>query len=202
MSGDGELLDRLREEIEREGGLLEEVLTPVAAGPPAFGSVVERVERLGSARREYALVLESVLEGYLLHYGRSRLIATDDHDLRLLAGDYMYAIGLNRLARLGDLGAVRELGDLISLCARAHCVPADGTWGDPWRTSGALWATSTLALAAGAGSAQEPHQRIAASAEQMLSAARDRARRLGIASHLERALIAFDEAASSPRRRT
>jgi hypothetical protein len=201
MSGDGELLDLLREEIEREGGLLEEVLTPVAAGPPAFGSVVDQVERLAS-RREYALVLESVLEGYLLHYGRSRLIATDDHDLRLLAGDYMYAIGLNRLARLGDLGAVRELGDLISLCARAHCVPANGTWGDPWRTSGALWATSTLAVAAGAGGAQEPDRRIATSPEQMLSAARDRARRLGIASHLELALIAFDEAASSPRRRT
>ena len=31
-----------------------------------------------------------------------------DPDLRLLAGDYLYALGLERLAGLGDLPAVRE----------------------------------------------------------------------------------------------
>ena len=46
-----------------------------------------------------------------------RLLDTDDPDLRLLAGDYLYALGLSRLARLGDLEAVRELADLITLCA-------------------------------------------------------------------------------------
>ena len=40
-----------------------------------------------------------MLEGYLLHFGRPRLLDTPDEDLRLLAGDYMYALGLSRLAR-------------------------------------------------------------------------------------------------------
>jgi hypothetical protein len=69
---------------------------------------------------DHALVLESVLEGYLLHFGRSRLLDTEDRDLRLLAGDYMYALGLSRLAELGDLAAVAALADLITLSARHH----------------------------------------------------------------------------------
>jgi hypothetical protein len=36
---------------------------------------------------EYALVVEAVYEGYLLHYGESRLLAGQDSDLGLLAGE-------------------------------------------------------------------------------------------------------------------
>ena len=43
-----------------------------------------------------------------------------DDDLRLLAGDALYALGLSRLADSGDLAAVAELADLISLTARAQ----------------------------------------------------------------------------------
>jgi hypothetical protein len=43
-----------------------------------------------------------------------------DADLRLLAGDTLYALGLDRLARAGDLEAVAALSDLISACARAQ----------------------------------------------------------------------------------
>ena len=43
-----------------------------------------------------------------------------DDDLRLLAGDSLYALGLERLAEAGDLEAVAELSDLISGSARAH----------------------------------------------------------------------------------
>ena len=43
-----------------------------------------------------------------------------DDDLRLLAGDALYALGLARLAQTGDLAAVAELSDLISLSAQAH----------------------------------------------------------------------------------
>ena len=43
-----------------------------------------------------------------------------DADLALLAGDYLYALGLERLAALGDLEAVRELSDLISLSAQLN----------------------------------------------------------------------------------
>jgi hypothetical protein len=66
----------------------------------------------------YALVIEAVREGYLLHYEQPRLLAGHDSDLALLAGDYLYALGLDRLAALGDTRAVSILSDLISDCAR------------------------------------------------------------------------------------
>ena len=43
-----------------------------------------------------------------------------DADLRLLAGDALYALGLSRWPTRGDLEAVAELSDLISLTARAQ----------------------------------------------------------------------------------
>jgi hypothetical protein len=43
-----------------------------------------------------------------------------DADLRLLAGDALYAQALARLAERGDTEAVAELADLISLCAWAE----------------------------------------------------------------------------------
>ena len=49
-----------------------------------------------------------------------RLLAGHDPDLALLAGDYLYALGLERLPALGDAEAVRVLADLISGCARLH----------------------------------------------------------------------------------
>jgi hypothetical protein len=66
---------------------------------------------------ERAFVLEAVYEGYLLHYETPRAFKGMDADLRLLAGDSLYALGLERLAASGDIEAVRELSDLISLCA-------------------------------------------------------------------------------------
>jgi hypothetical protein len=64
--------------------------------------------------------VEAVREGELLHYGTSRLFAAIDPDLALLAGDRLYALGLARLAALGDLEAVAELADVIALCAQAR----------------------------------------------------------------------------------
>lgn len=69
---------------------------------------------------EYALVLEAVREGYLLHYGESRLLSGHDADLALLAGDYLYALGIERLAAMGDTKAVLALADLISTSAQLH----------------------------------------------------------------------------------
>jgi hypothetical protein len=65
-------------------------------------------------------VLDAVREGYEMHYGTPRTFEGMDDDLRLLAGDALYALGLSRLAQTGDLEAVAELADLISDCARAH----------------------------------------------------------------------------------
>ena len=83
----------------------------------------------GSGRE---LVLEAVYEGYLMHYGEPRAFAGMDADLRLLAGDALYALGLERLAEAGEVGAVAELAELITGCARAHAegrpADADGLW--------------------------------------------------------------------------
>lgn len=69
---------------------------------------------------EYELVVEAVREGYLLHYGEPRLLAGHDDDLALLAGDYLYALGIERLAALGDAASVRILADLIATSAQLH----------------------------------------------------------------------------------
>jgi hypothetical protein len=88
--------------------------------PPHFGLLVAGGPRAAQAPAEYALVVESVREGYLLHYGEPRLLAGHDPDLALLAGDYLYALGIDRLAALGDAEAIAELANLISGCAQCH----------------------------------------------------------------------------------
>jgi hypothetical protein len=81
---------------------------------------------------EYALVVEAVREGYLLHYEEPRLLAGHDRDLALLAGDYLYALGLDRLAALEDTRAVAILSNLISDCARLQAegetAPIENLW--------------------------------------------------------------------------
>ena len=96
----------------------DETLRSHAVAAPAAGRFDPAVH--GPTR---AFVLEAVYEGYLLHYSEPRAFEGMDADLRLLAGDALYALGLARLAEEGDLEAVAELADLISLCARVH---ADG----------------------------------------------------------------------------
>ncbi len=81
----------------------------VAAGP-----------RVKEAAAEYELLIEAIYEGYLLHYGAPRLLAPSEADVGLLAGDRLYALGLARLVELGDLVAVGELADVITLTALAH----------------------------------------------------------------------------------
>ena len=66
------------------------------------------------------------------HYATGRVVRPEDPDLSLLAGDRLYALGLARLAELGDLAAVDELADVISLAAQAHAE------GDPARAA-AVW---------------------------------------------------------------
>ncbi|MEA2377036.1 MAG: hypothetical protein QOK00_227 [Thermoleophilaceae bacterium] len=116
-----------------------------AAGPSLAPYAVPEPwpERFGAALGDRLFVLEAVYEGYLLHYGDPRLFDGMDADLRLLAGDALYALGLARLAESGDLPAVAELSDLISRSAQAH---AEGR-GD---AAEALWDASAHALEPGA----------------------------------------------------
>ena len=62
--------------------------------------------------------METIYEGYLVHYGRPRLFAPGDPDTILLLGDYLYAQGLVRLSAAGSVAAVADMGELISLCAQ------------------------------------------------------------------------------------
>jgi hypothetical protein len=102
---------------------------------PEFGPIAAAGPRAAQAPAEYALVVESVREGYLLHYGEPRLLAGHDSDLALLAGDYLYALGIERLAALGDAEAVRELADLISRCAQLHAEGRENEAPEIWRAS-------------------------------------------------------------------
>ena len=111
--------DALRPEGERE---LEPVFSPLA-------------------EERFALGLETIYEGYLVHYGQPRLFEPADADTALLLGDYLYAHGLVRIAEVGSVDAVADLAELISLCAqlRADSAPGDG----------AAWAASAALLGAG-----------------------------------------------------
>lgn len=102
-------------------------------GPGRFEALVDD--------RDRAFVLEAIYEGYLLHYEEPRAFAGMDRDLRLLAGDALYALGLSRLAERGDLFAVAELADLIAACARAQAED------EPQRVA-ELWSASVARLAA------------------------------------------------------
>jgi hypothetical protein len=88
-----------------------------------------------------SFVLEAVYEGYLMHYGTPRAFAGMDADLRLLAGDSLYALGLERLAEAGDIEAVAELSDLISDSARAHAEGRPDVAEARWQASAARLAS-------------------------------------------------------------
>jgi hypothetical protein len=186
------LASQLREE--------ETVISPhvrESSSVPALGELVAAGPRAEAAPGEYALLIETIREGYLLHYGEPRLVAAGDPDLRLLAGDYLYARGLERLAGLGDLEAVRELSDLISLCAQLHAES------EPVEAARALWLGSVVAVAAGGGEAHERAKAmLRAGAPGGVAAMRDashtRAVEAGLGAHLEAAAESIDSAAERP----
>jgi hypothetical protein len=90
----------------------------------------------------FALGIETIYEGYLLHYGRARLFAPPDDDIALLLGDALLAHGLVRIAETGSTPAVGDVAALLSLCAQARADCLDG--------DGAAWA-ATSALLGGSG---------------------------------------------------
>jgi hypothetical protein len=121
--------DEIAREAARESRLWEDALRPaddrrrVAVFSPL-------------ADGRYALGLETIYEGYLVHYGEPRLFAPPDDDIALLLGDYLYAHGLVHVA--GDVEAVADLSELISLCSQLRAERADG--------DGPLWAATAAHL--------------------------------------------------------
>src|SRR5919106_608157 len=175
-------LGALAEQLRSEDSVISPHVRD-AENLPALGLLVAAGPRAAVAPDEYALLIESIREGYLLHYGEPRVVVGADRDLALLAGDYLYALGLERLAVLGDLEAVRELSDLISLSAQAH---AEANGGD---LAEALWLASAVAIAGGGGGDHEGAKAAlregrSGAAHDLLASARAGASRSGISGAL------------------
>jgi hypothetical protein len=102
---------------------------------PDLGLLASRGPNAAAAPGEYALVFEAIREGYLLHYGEPRLLRGHDDDLALLAGDYLYALGLERLAALGDAEAVAKLAELIGRSAQLHAERREDEAPELWRSA-------------------------------------------------------------------
>lgn len=126
---------RLASVLEAEGGLLAEALRPdpvAEDGEPAV--VAASGPRSAGHEDEVALLVEAIHEAYLLHYDVSGTVSQEDADLALLAGDRLYALGLDRLARLGDLESVDVLAEVIARCAEAHAAGDPAAATAAWRT--------------------------------------------------------------------
>ena len=111
-----DLWETIAQEAADESRLWGEALKAEPEREPVFST-------LGEAR--YAVGLETIYEGYLLHYGRPRLFAPVDEDTALLLGDYLYAHGLVRIAEAGPVEAVdRSRRADLALRAAASRRPA------------------------------------------------------------------------------
>jgi hypothetical protein len=161
-------LERLRELLLDEGDLMRTLVVESieevsgAARPPTVSSGAPRGgaspapegpaqlaaagPRVGDRALDYELLIEAIYEGYLLHYHSPRVLRPAENDLGLLAGDRLYALGLARLVKLGDIEAVAELADVITLSALAqaggHLDLADAVWMAGARAVG--WGGSSL----------------------------------------------------------
>jgi hypothetical protein len=148
-------LEQLGQLLSEQGGLLASLLAPGAGGNSAEAAAPAAKNGAGPAQlaasgprtagraAEYELLLEAIYEGYLLHYGAPRLLHPPEADLGLLAGDQLYALGLARLVALGDLPAVAELADVITLTALAHGADRDDL-------ARAIWSAGARAVGWGA----------------------------------------------------
>jgi hypothetical protein len=132
------MADKRATALARLAAQLRDEDTPISGhvdepeAPAAFGDAVASGPRAAGAPADYALAIEAVREGYLLHYAESRLLAGHDPDLALLAGDYLYALGIERLSALGDLEALAALAELISRCAQSHAEGREEDVPDLW----------------------------------------------------------------------
>ena len=101
----------LREALEAEGGLIARALGGLTPGATS------------TQGSDPPLHVAAVREGQRLHAGQPRLVTGAEPDLALLAGDRLYALGLELLAADGDLEGIAALAGVIAACAQAQ---ADG----------------------------------------------------------------------------
>jgi hypothetical protein len=165
----GDVLLTLAEAVRAEGGLL--AAAAVDPGPEADRTIATAIAagpRATVVGPDLALAAEATREAELLHHApeRARVLRTDDHDLALLAGDRLYALGLQQLADGGWIAEVVILADVVALVARRHADAAWGTGPDDVAGGAAgagapdaaaartrdLWAAAAVALGWGSGS--------------------------------------------------
>ena len=140
-------------ELHRAAGVWETLAAEAAAESPLWAASLRPLAEqdrtaVFSLLSEplFALGIETIYEGYLLHYGRPRLFRPADADTALLLGDYLSAHGLVRVAETGRVEAVHDLAELISLCAQAR---GDGRSGEAeaWAATSALLGQGALGYA-------------------------------------------------------
>jgi hypothetical protein len=126
------LISALREHGGTLALLANETALAELGDRPGAAQLAASGPRASARPDEYELLLEMIAEGSCLHYGPQRIVRTEDLDLALLVGDQLYALGLARLAELGDREAVAELADAISLVAQAYAASdpplAEAVW--------------------------------------------------------------------------
>jgi hypothetical protein len=126
----------------------EKIAAEAAAESPVWADALVRLEERAVspvfselAPPELALGVETIYEGYLVHYGRPRLFEPPDGDTALLLGDYLYANGLVQVAATGNVAAVADLAELIALCAQSRADARNG--------EAAAWAATCCHLGKG-----------------------------------------------------
>lgn len=164
-------LRRLAEVLRGRGGMIATLLventrerSQSQVGPAQLAASGPRAS---ADPAEYELLIEAIYEGYLLHYATPRLLEVPEADLALLAGDQLYALGLARLVDLGDVAAVAELADVITLCALAHGAQSP-------ELAAAVWQAGAFAIGWGQSSAHLHAKELArAGSAEALKAMRD-----------------------------
>jgi hypothetical protein len=168
-----DLWETIARDASEESSLWRDALRPDVEQEPVFSPLGE--DRFG-------LGLETIYEGYLVHYGSPRLFAPLDADTALLLGDYLYAHGLVRIASFGEVDAVSDLSELISLCSQLRAEDAAG--------DGPLWAATAALLGTGQLDGGRAALRLRGEAGLLDSAARaaagDEAVEQALAAHVER----------------
>ncbi len=149
-------LARLRALLRREGGLMATLVEPAAAAAAADapaarnglhaspGSIAATGRARPAGARSTSCWWRRSTRATCCTTGRPRVVRMPEADLKLLAGDRLYAIGLARLVALGDTLAVAELADTITLSALAQGAGAselaDAVWAAGARAVG--WGSS------------------------------------------------------------
>lgn len=121
-------LAQVRERIVADGDPL--LVGALVAEPVSSGGPTDRLA--GALDADLAAGIEAIREGHLLHGEGSRLFESGDGDLDLLAGDLLYALGLELVAGSGDSRSIRALSELIKAASEARADASSARAEEAW----------------------------------------------------------------------